>query len=54
MTPSTLHDPTRPGTLQEALDQTMTEEEFERVCEILGRVPNVTELAIFAVMWSEH
>ncbi len=48
------HDPTRPGTLQEALDQTMNEEEFNRVCEILGRVPNVTELAIFAVMWSEH
>ncbi len=49
-----IHDPIRPGTLQEALDQTMNEEEFDRVCEILGRMPNVTELAIFAVMWSEH
>ncbi|NQT34782.1 phosphoribosylformylglycinamidine synthase subunit PurL [bacterium] len=48
------HNPLRPGTLEEARAQTMNEEEFERVKEILGRVPNVTELAIFAVMWSEH
>ncbi|MCF7809461.1 phosphoribosylformylglycinamidine synthase subunit PurL [bacterium] len=54
MTNTPTHDPTRPGTLQEALDQTMNEEEFARICEILGRVPNVTELAIIAVMWSEH
>ncbi|NQU05304.1 MAG: phosphoribosylformylglycinamidine synthase subunit PurL, partial [Calditrichaeota bacterium] len=54
MTHTSPHDPTRPGTLQEALDQTMNEEEYARICEILGRVPNVTELAIIAVMWSEH
>lgn len=29
-------------------------EEFERIKEILGRVPNFTELSIFSVMWSEH
>lgn len=29
-------------------------EEFDRICEILGRVPNFTELSIFSVMWSEH
>jgi phosphoribosylformylglycinamidine synthase II len=29
-------------------------EEFERAVAILGRAPNVTELGIFAVMWSEH
>ena len=28
--------------------------EFERICEILGRTPNFTELSIFSVMWSEH
>jgi phosphoribosylformylglycinamidine synthase len=28
--------------------------EFARACAILGRTPNVTELGIFAVMWSEH
>jgi phosphoribosylformylglycinamidine synthase subunit PurL len=29
-------------------------EEFEKICEILGRTPNFTELSIFSVMWSEH
>ena len=29
-------------------------EEFDRICEILGRTPNFTELSIFSVMWSEH
>ncbi len=32
----------------------ITEEEFKRICEILGREPNFTELGIFSVMWSEH
>ncbi len=29
-------------------------EEYERINEIMGRVPNFTELSIFSVMWSEH
>lgn len=29
-------------------------EEYERICGILGRKPNFTELSIFSVMWSEH
>ncbi len=29
-------------------------EEFEKIKEILGRVPNFTELSAYAVMWSEH
>lgn len=29
-------------------------EEFDRIKEILGRIPNFTELSIFSVMWSEH
>lgn len=29
-------------------------EEFDRICSILGRTPNFTELSIFSVMWSEH
>jgi phosphoribosylformylglycinamidine synthase subunit PurL len=29
-------------------------EEFEKICTILGRTPNFTELSIFSVMWSEH
>ncbi len=29
-------------------------DEYERLLEILGRVPSFTELGIFSVMWSEH
>jgi phosphoribosylformylglycinamidine synthase II len=32
----------------------LTEEEFERALAILERTPNLTELAIFSAMWSEH
>src|SRR3989338_6061367 len=30
------------------------DEEYRRICDILGREPNFTELGIFSVMWSEH
>ena len=29
-------------------------EEYQRILNALGREPNITELAIFSVMWSEH
>ena len=29
-------------------------DEYERLLEILGREPTLTELGIFSVMWSEH
>ena len=29
-------------------------EEYDQILEILGRTPNLTELGIFSVMWSEH
>ena len=29
-------------------------DEYERILSILGRAPNLVELGIFAVMWSEH
>ncbi|HEY2964546.1 MAG TPA: phosphoribosylformylglycinamidine synthase subunit PurL [Pyrinomonadaceae bacterium] len=32
----------------------LTQQEFERIKELLGREPNLTELGIFSVMWSEH
>ncbi|HEU0157016.1 MAG TPA: AIR synthase related protein, partial [Stellaceae bacterium] len=32
----------------------LSDAEFERACAILGRTPNLTELGIFAAMWSEH
>lgn len=41
-------------TLDTAQKLGLLAEEFERVKEIMGRMPNFTELSIFSVMWSEH
>ncbi|MBF6602260.1 MAG: phosphoribosylformylglycinamidine synthase subunit PurL [Sphingorhabdus sp.] len=32
----------------------LNEEEYQRILNALGREPNITELGIFSVMWSEH
>ena len=32
----------------------LTPDEYKTACDILGREPNLTELGIFSVMWSEH
>ncbi|MBQ5516663.1 MAG: hypothetical protein IIT88_06245, partial [Acetobacter sp.] len=32
----------------------LTSEEYARVLAIMGRTPSLTELGIFAAMWSEH
>jgi phosphoribosylformylglycinamidine synthase len=32
----------------------LTQEEFERINDLLGREPTLDELGIFSVMWSEH
>ncbi|MFX3618796.1 MAG: phosphoribosylformylglycinamidine synthase subunit PurL [Sporolactobacillus sp.] len=32
----------------------LTEAEYAKVCELLGRKPNYTETGLFSVMWSEH
>src|SRR5215831_14715126 len=32
----------------------VTEDEYARIVKVLGRQPNLTELGIFSVMWSEH
>ena len=37
-----------------AFQHGLTEEEWERILAILGRVPTYPELGIFSVMWSEH
>src|SRR2546426_233963 len=37
-----------------AAEHGLTAEEYARVKQILGRDPNITELGIFSVMWSEH
>jgi phosphoribosylformylglycinamidine synthase len=43
-----------PETVETAQKLGLLPQEFDRICEILGRVPNFTELSIFSVMWSEH
>ncbi|TGK18777.1 phosphoribosylformylglycinamidine synthase subunit PurL [Leptospira fluminis] len=40
--------------LEDALEHGLTADEFAKIQEILGRVPNSTELGIFSAMWSEH
>lgn len=37
-----------------ALEHGLTEEEYNIICERLGRTPSFTELGVFSVMWSEH
>ncbi|MEW4468075.1 phosphoribosylformylglycinamidine synthase subunit PurL [Parasphingorhabdus sp. JC815] len=32
----------------------LNKEEYQRILNALGREPNITELGIFSVMWSEH
>jgi len=32
----------------------LSEDEYQEVLKIMGREPNLTELGIFSVMWSEH
>jgi len=42
------------STLETAKELGLLPEEFDRIQQILGRIPNFTELSIFSVMWSEH
>ena len=37
-----------------AREHGLSDDEFNRILEILGREPNYVELGIFSVMWSEH
>ena len=32
----------------------LTDEEYGKIKAIVGREPNITELGVFSVMWSEH
>lgn len=41
-------------TVEQAKDLGLLPEEFEKIKDILGRIPNFTELAVFSAMWSEH
>ncbi|MFW5834116.1 MAG: phosphoribosylformylglycinamidine synthase subunit PurL [Pseudomonadota bacterium] len=37
-----------------AAEHGLSVDEYERILDILGRTPNLVELGIFSVMWSEH
>ncbi len=41
-------------TLQDALALGLTAQEYELVCEKQGAPPNVLELAMYSLLWSEH
>ncbi len=41
-------------TLETARKLGLLPDEYDQICQILGRRPNFTELSIFSVMWSEH
>jgi phosphoribosylformylglycinamidine synthase len=44
-----------PGiTPQLVAEHGLSPEEYQRLLQILGRTPSLTELGIFSVMWSEH
>lgn len=40
--------------LATALQLKLSAEEFDKICQVLGRTPNFTELSVYSVMWSEH
>jgi phosphoribosylformylglycinamidine synthase II len=35
-------------------EHNLTEEEYHMIVELIGKEPNLTELGIFSLMWSEH
>jgi phosphoribosylformylglycinamidine synthase len=43
-----------PITPQIVAEHGLSPEEYRRVLDAMGRAPNLTELGIFSVMWSEH
>jgi phosphoribosylformylglycinamidine synthase len=54
MTTTKTHPHLAPATEAQALEFGLSKEEWGLVLQKLGRTPNVTELGIFSVMWSEH
>jgi phosphoribosylformylglycinamidine synthase len=41
-------------TLNQAMEMGLTEEEFELICQKIGKIPNLTEAGICSAMFSEH
>ena len=53
-TPGATSGATPEVTQEIAAEHGLSGEEYARAIEILGRTPNLLELGIFSVMWSEH
>jgi phosphoribosylformylglycinamidine synthase subunit PurL len=47
-------DSAAPTTVLTAKELGLLPEEFDKICAVLGRTPNFTELSVYSVMWSEH
>ena len=39
---------------QVAINHGLKKDEYAKICELLKRTPNITELGIFSAMWNEH
>ncbi len=39
---------------QVAVDHGLKKDEYAKICELLKRTPNITELGVFSAMWNEH
>ncbi len=37
-----------------AIDHGLKKDEYKKICDLLKRTPNITELGIFSAMWNEH
>ena len=37
-----------------AIEHGLKADEFKKICDLLKRIPNLTELGIFSAMWNEH
>jgi phosphoribosylformylglycinamidine synthase len=37
-----------------AIEHGLKKDEYKKICELLKRTPNLTELGIFSAMWNEH
>ncbi len=37
-----------------AIEHGLKSDEYEKICKLLKRTPNITELGIFSAMWNEH
>ena len=39
---------------QIAIDHGLKKDEYKKICDLLKRTPNITELGVFSAMWNEH